>query len=135
MVATTLAIGGVAWAPAMAAAQACPSVDESYTGNCGPTFVVPSWTDAGGWSDPSQYATILLADVNGDKRDELIGRNADGVEIFSFDTSVGQWRPQTDANGVRQLLTSTDAGGRDPGPVLGRDARLQVRAVGRWQPG
>jgi hypothetical protein len=25
----------------------------SCTGNCGPTFAVPNWTDAGGWTDPS----------------------------------------------------------------------------------
>ena len=41
----------------------------------------------------------------------LLGRNVDGVEIFWFDTSVGQWRPQADANGVCRLLTSTDASG------------------------
>ena len=47
---------------------ACPSTDDSYTGNCGPMFAVPSWTDAGGWNDPSQYSTIQLADFNGDGR-------------------------------------------------------------------
>ncbi len=65
---------------------------------------MPSWTDAGGWADPSQYSTIQLADVNGDGKDELIGRSDAGIEIYAFDTTLGQWRPQVDANGVPQLL-------------------------------
>jgi hypothetical protein len=92
-------------APAVASGAACPSLDDSYTGNCGPTFAVPNWTDAGGWDDPSKYATIQLADVNGDGRDELFGRNDQGVEIFWFDTTLGQWRPQVGANGLPQALT------------------------------
>jgi hypothetical protein len=95
-----------ALAPSVAAADTCPSqVDTSYTGNCGPWFAVPNWTDAGGWDDPAKYATIQLADVNGDGSDELIGRADDGVEIFWFDTTFGQWRPQVDSNGNRQALT------------------------------
>jgi hypothetical protein len=94
-----------ALAPSVAAAPACPSLDTSYLGNCGPQFAVPNWTDAGGWNDPSQYATIQLADVNGDGSDELIGRADDGVEIFWFDTTLGQWRPQVNAKDVRQALT------------------------------
>ena len=91
-------------APSTAAGQGCPSADTSYTGNCGPTFTVPSWGDAGGWTDPSKYSTIQLGDVNGDGRDELIGRNDAGLEIFRFDTTLGQWRPQVDANGLPQVL-------------------------------
>ena len=97
----TIALG---LAPSWAAADGCPSTEASYTGNCGPMFAVPSWTDAGGWSDPSQYSTIQLADVNGDGRDELIGRSDAGIQIYRFDTTLGQWRPQVDANGVPQLL-------------------------------
>ena len=142
-------------------------------GKCGSTFAVPGWTDAGGWTDPSQYSTIRLADVNGDGSDELLGRNSDGIEVFEFDTSVGQWRPQVDGNGVRQLVSWTDANnnvvsdfaspslsnesdphritgaavllhhpgrqhrrparGRDTGPLLGRDARLQVLPAHRHE--
>jgi hypothetical protein len=97
--------------PSIAAGAACPSTDTSYTGNCGSTFAVPAWTDASGWTDPSQYSTIRLADVNGDGRDELLGRNSDGLEVYDFDTSLGQWRPQVDANNVRQLVSSRDANG------------------------
>jgi hypothetical protein len=94
-----------ALAPSTAVGAACPSLDTSYTGNCGPLFAVPNWTDAGGWTDPSKYSTIQLADVNGDGRDELIGRNDVGLEIWRFDTTLGQWRPQVDANGFPQVLT------------------------------
>jgi hypothetical protein len=99
-----LAVVGVC-APSGALADACSlSADDGYTGNCGPRFVVPTWGDGGGWADPSKYATIQLADVNGDGRDELIGRNDQGLEIFWFDTTFGQWRPQVDANGVQQVI-------------------------------
>jgi FG-GAP-like repeat len=94
-----------ALAPSTAVGAACPSLDTSWTGNCGPTFAVPNWTDAGGWTDPSKYSTIQLADVNGDGRDELLARNDRGLEIYWFDTSLGQWRPQVDGNGVQQVLT------------------------------
>jgi hypothetical protein len=77
-----------ALAPLPAAAAGCPSADQSYMGNCGPWFSVPSWTDTGGWNDPSQYATILLADVNGDGRDDLLGRSDAGVEVYWFDTNA-----------------------------------------------
>ena len=92
--------------PVVASAQqSCPEASPTYTDACGPTFVVPGWGDAGGWTDPSKYSTIQLADINGDGSDELIARNDQGVEIYWFDTSLGQWRPQVDANGVQQVLT------------------------------
>ncbi len=87
------------------AAAACPSAEPSYFGPCGPTFTTPMWGDAAGWTDPSKYSTIQLADVNGDGKDELLGRGDAGLEIWVFDTRVGQWRPQVDANGVRQVLS------------------------------
>ena len=34
----------------------------------------------------------------------MLARNDQGLEIYRFDTSVGQWRPQVDANGVPQAL-------------------------------
>src|SRR4051812_49470028 len=93
-----LAAVASAVAPAPAAADGCPSADQSSLGNCGPMFAVPSWTDAGGWNDPSQYSTIQLADLNGDGADELIGRSDAGVQIYRFDTTLGEWRPQIGAD-------------------------------------
>lgn len=92
-------------APSLAAQEACPVATPSYTGNCGPTFALPAWGDGAGWNDPSKYSTIQLADINGDGKDELIARNDQGLEIYWFDTTVGQWRPQVDAHGVQQVLT------------------------------
>jgi hypothetical protein len=95
----------MAVAPGVAGAQqSCLEANPTYTDSCGPTFVVPAWGDAGGWKDPSKYSTIQLADFNGDGKDELLARNDQGLEIYWFDTSVGQWRPQVDANGVPQSL-------------------------------
>ncbi len=103
--AVLLAAGaGMATVPAVAGAQDCLETDQDYLGACGPTFSVPTWTDAGGWTDPSQYSTIQLADVNGDGKDELLGRSDAGLQIWWFDTSVGQWRPQVDADAVPQIL-------------------------------
>jgi FG-GAP-like repeat len=112
-----------ALAPSTAVGAACPSLDTSYTGNCGPLFAVPNWTDAGGWTDPSKYSTIQLADVNGDGRDELIGRNDVGLEIWRFDTTLGQWRPQVDANGFPQVLTDFAS----PPPLQASDPHSPAR--------
>jgi FG-GAP-like repeat len=116
--AVVLAAGTLAVSPGVAAAQ-CPEANPSYMDACGPTFAVPTWTDSGGWTDPSQYSTIRLADFNGDGRDELMARNGQGLEIWWFDTSVGQWRPQVDANGFPQALT--DFRSPRPGETLATD--------------
>ena len=115
MWAVALAVAVMAAAPGVAGAQ-CPEPTPSYTDSCGPTFVLPPWGDAGGWTDPSKYSTIQLADVNGDGSDELIARNDQGIEIYWFDTTTdgsggpsdvgnGQWRPQADAKGLQWVLT------------------------------
>ena len=115
MWAVALAVAVMAAAPGVAGAQ-CPEPTPSYTDSCGPTFVLPPWGDAGGWTDPSKYTTIQLADVNGDGSDELIARNDQGIEIYWFDTTTdgsggpsdvgnGQWRPQADAKGLQWVLT------------------------------
>ena len=113
-------IAAVALMPSLAMGAACPSTDTSSTGNCGSTFAVPAWSDTGGWTDPSQYSTIRLADVNGDGRDELLGRSSDGIEVHEFDTSLGQWRPQVDAKGIRQLVSWITVTQRVPLKARGR---------------
>lgn len=103
---TSLALALVGWLVVAAPARAdCPVPSPTYFDSCGPTFTLPAWGDAAGWGDPSKYSTIQLADVNGDGKDELLGRGDAGLEIWTFDTTVGQWRPQVDANAVRQVLT------------------------------
>jgi hypothetical protein len=85
--------------------SACPEVTPAYTGPCGPTFVLPGWGDAGGWTNPEQYETIQLADVDGDGDQELLARTPAGIEIHDFDKTLGQWRPQVDANELPWILS------------------------------
>ena len=120
VLAVVLAAGITGVAPGVAGAQSkCPDTDVSYLGACGPRFAVPTWTDAGGWTDPSQYSTIQLADFNGDGRDELLARNDQGLTIWWFDTSLGQWRPQVDGNATPQSLN--DFRSPRPGERLATD--------------
>ena len=98
--------------PAAADSQ-CPAANPSDSGPCGPTFTLPEWGDAGGWTSPDQYPTIQFGDVFGDGQDQLIGRSADGIEIWEFDTSLGQWRPAVDSGGKPMILT----GFADPPPL------------------
>src|SRR5271154_1935123 len=51
---------------ASARAANCALADFSYDGICGPEFESPAWGDAAGWTDPSKYSTIQLADITGD---------------------------------------------------------------------
>jgi hypothetical protein len=90
-------------APARAADCALP--DFGYNATCGPEFESPAWGDSAGWTDPSKYSTIKLADITGNGTDDLIARNDDGLEIWRFDTSVGQWRPAIGANGLPEVLS------------------------------
>ena len=96
-----------------AADSECPAASPSDFGPCGPTFTLPERGDAGGWTSPDQFQTIQLGDVLGDGQDQLIGRSADGIEIWEFDTSLGQWRPAVDSGGKPMILT----GFADPPPL------------------
>ena len=98
LVATAFAI------PAVAQAANCTLADFDYNGACGPEFETPAWGDASGWTDPSQYTTIHLADLTGDGVDELIGRGDDGIEVWEFDTTVGQWRQAIGKDGDPEVL-------------------------------
>lgn len=81
--------------PGSAAADddASPEADPTYFTECGSLFQLPAWGDGEGWGGPSRYATIQLADIS--------GRAAHEVQIQRFDMSMGQWRPQVDAQGNR----------------------------------
>ena len=70
----------MAVSPAARAAN-CALADFAYNGACGPEFESPAWGDTPGWTDPSKYSTIKLADITGNGTDELIARNDDGLEI------------------------------------------------------
>jgi hypothetical protein len=88
--AAVLAVVGVTLAvSASARAANCSLAEFAYDSACGPEFESPAWGDAAGWTDPSKYSTIALADITGNGTDELVARNDDGVEIWSFDPAVG----------------------------------------------
>lgn len=41
------------------------------------------------WTLPQYYETIQFGDIDGDGRDELIGRSARGIEVYKFNTGTG----------------------------------------------
>ena len=51
----------------------------------------PAWGDIAGWDQPQHYATIQLADIDGDGRPELIGRGPGGILVNHFDTATDSW--------------------------------------------
>jgi len=51
----------------------------------------PAWGDIGGWDQPQYYATIQLADIDGDGRPELIARGPGGILVNHFDTATNSW--------------------------------------------
>lgn len=98
--------GGDAPPPVPPGASQCPDANPSATGSCGPTFVLPSWGDAGGWRDASYYSTIQLADLDGDGKAELIGRSPAGIATSELDVATGQWMPLTsEGSGLALTLT------------------------------
>ncbi len=95
----------------------------------------PALSDgAEGWDLAQQYATIQMADINGDGKDELLGRNSFGLDAWSFD-DAGGWimLPQrlytmSDANGWGQpqyyeTIQAGDIDGDGRDEVLGRTAQ------------
>lgn len=95
-------------------ASQCPAASPSETGPCGPTFVLPNWGDAGGWTNASHYSTIQLADVDGDGKAELLGRSPAGIATFTFDVETGHWMPLTSASSGLALTLTLFA---DPPPL------------------
>ena len=95
----------------------CPSPDPDADYNCplGPTYVLPGWTNGAGWTQPAQYQTIKLGDLDGDGKDELIGRDPSGLSVYSFNTTRGLWEPvvRTDGKGLL-ILPLSDAAGYGP---------------------
>ena len=102
LVCAFVAFGG---SPARADSQ-CPAANPTDLGPCGPTFTVPTWGDDAGWTSADQYSTIQLADVLGNGRDQLIAKGAAGIEIYNFDTGLGQWRPEVNGQGQPVILAA-----------------------------
>jgi hypothetical protein len=100
-------------AAADVSAQTCPASDPNQNYNCpiGPSYLLPSWGNVP-WSLPQHYQDILSGDLDGDGKDELVGRDALGVHVWSFNTALGTWQPWLTTNGTGELvLPLTDAVG------------------------
>ena len=65
------------------------------TGTTGDILQLPFWGDGSQWDQPEYYETVqaLHADIDGDGRDELIGRGPGGILVNKFDPTTGQWLP------------------------------------------
>ena len=98
LVCVTVAL--VAWGSPPARAAACPEGSPTPTSNCGPELTLPRWGDAAGWTEPSKFSTIQLGDVNGDGKDELLGRGDSRHRDLDVRHELGQWRPQVTAQDV-----------------------------------
>lgn len=122
-------------------AQDCPATDPNQNYNCpiGPAYTVPGWGNVP-WSLPQYYQSIQAGDLDGDGRDELIGRDANGVHVWSFNTALGVWQPWLSSDGTgRLVLALTDANQWNQAPyytgmmlinLAGRSGKvLAVRSV------
>jgi hypothetical protein len=72
-----------------------------------PTQLIgPAWSDSDGWNVPSRWATIRLADLDGDARVDLCARSGAGFECrLSIGTGFGEviaGPPLSDADGWDQ---------------------------------
>jgi hypothetical protein len=56
-------------------------------------LVIPNgpFPDSDGWDHEKNYATIHSADIDGDGRDELLGRANAGMEVWRFDAYSSKW--------------------------------------------
>jgi hypothetical protein len=43
------------------------------------------------WGNPSHYETVHSGDINGDGKDELLGRGKEGMEAYRFNVTDGSW--------------------------------------------
>ncbi|WES63272.1 VCBS repeat-containing protein [Microbacter sp. GSS18] len=69
----------------------------SFDGDLGQWLPIPAgpgpwpFSDADGWEAEQYYATIRIADVDGDGRAEALSRGPKGFEVWSLDTSRNAW--------------------------------------------
>jgi len=104
-------------------------------------------SDARGWNDPSRYGTLQSADLNGDKRAEIIGRDGSGVQTWAYNPQSGFWDDDpvprlpafADAEKPQYYLTihTADLDGDGRPEVYGREAdglhAWTLRESGGWR--
>ncbi|HZN12053.1 MAG TPA: hypothetical protein VFC61_10260, partial [Blastocatellia bacterium] len=84
---------------ARAQANTAQDANQDYNSSTGPSYVLPGWGNLP-WAAPQYYTTIQLGDLDGDGKDELIGREGDGITVHKFDPVRGQWQPVLNADGT-----------------------------------
>ncbi|MBO6933753.1 MAG: VCBS repeat domain-containing M23 family metallopeptidase [Deltaproteobacteria bacterium] len=102
-----------------------------FTGSgFGRPIVGPSMADEDGWSNPDHFATIRMADVNGDERADLCARASDGYRCWLSDGrtfgAVVDGPALTDAGGWTQpswfrTIRLADVSGDGRADVCARD--------------
>jgi hypothetical protein len=100
--------------PSSSSTPGCPESHPTYTGVCGPTYTLPQWSDLGGWDRPSSYSTIQLAQLEGHREDDLIGRDANGIWVEQFNPSSRQWELQASPEGGLALNLTNAKGWTQP---------------------
>jgi hypothetical protein len=97
-----------------ASGQSCPASDPNQDDNCpiGPIYALPGWGNVP-WSLPQYYPSIVAGDLDGDGRDELIGRDAR--------ESDPQFDLRTTTLTVRRLLHEPYFGGELVNDLAGND--------------
>lgn len=77
-------------------------------------------SDAAGWDKPERYASIRLADLDGDQRPELLALTDDGPRAWKYDAVADRWGPTDSApaheawqlpDKTRELLADVDGDG------------------------
>jgi hypothetical protein len=93
------------------------------------------WSDAQGWGQVAQYcSTIQAADIDGDRRSELVAHGNGWLVAAKWDTNNQKWNllssevPCPDADGWNQpqcyqTIQAADLDGDGQEEVLGRDAQ------------
>ena len=102
-------------APARRAEAAAPqSFSSDYNSYYGPAYALPGWGNVP-WGQTKYNSSIQLGDLDGDGKDELVGRDAGGVIVHKFDTPLGEWVPVVteDKTGILSLSDLSDAAGWD----------------------
>ena len=51
-------------------------------------YAYPNWQTADGWDKECYYSTIQTADLDGDGKNEILGRTSEGLEVWTVDEST-----------------------------------------------
>ncbi len=92
----------------------------------------PDWSDATGWGNAPYNTTIQTADINGDGRAELLGRDLLGMQVWRYEDETTGWvelrrgPPLADAYGWSNLayfstIQTADINGDGRAELLARD--------------